>query len=527
MIYGNTKGVKRVTLELLENLMTDYDKNLFVDPELLKIVCEVSSKLNREICVYLSRAGRVLAIAMGDAGTVELKEFSMRRGNDRFSGVRVVHTHPNGNGRLSDMDLSALKALRLDAMVAVGTDRGAPTDMEVAYLNGGGFVGMYFKSAAAADDDKLMKKIIELEKQITVGTESTEAVPDTAILVNVTQNASGKTELDELERLADTAGLKVVDRVLQPKASPDKMFCVGQGKLDEIKRLIQTKRADYLVFNNGLSGSQLKNLEESTGCKVLDRSMLILNIFARHATSNEGKLQVELAMMKYTLPKLLGRGKELSRIGGGSGSSFTRGSGETKLEEDRRRLRRQIFELSERIEKLKSERDLRRERRRKSGVKTVAIVGYTNAGKSTLMNNITKAGVLEQDKLFATLDPVTRKIFCDIGKEYLLTDTVGFIDNLPHEFIDAFRSTLEEAAYADVLLHVVDASSEDRFRQMKVVNEVLESLGAGGKPTVIAYNKCDLVPEFDLPDGENAVKISAKAGLGIAELKETIENMLF
>lgn len=527
MIYGNTKGVKRVTLETLENLITDYDKNAFVDRELLATVAEISGKLNREICVYISRSGRVMAIAMGDAGTVELKEFSLRRGSDRFSGVRVIHTHPNGNGRLSEMDLSALKHLRLDAMAAVGVDRGETTDMEVAFLEGNGFQGFYFKSAEMADDDKILKKITELEKDISVGAESTEAVPGTAILVNVTQNANGKTELSELARLADTAGLTVVAEVLQPKASPDKMFCVGQGKLDEVKRLIQTKRADYVVFNNGLTGSQLKNLEEATGVKVLDRSMLILNIFARHATSNEGKLQVELAMMKYTLPKLLGRGKELSRIGGGSGSSFTRGSGETKLEEDRRRLRRQIFELSERIEKLKSERDLRRERRRKSGVKTVAIVGYTNAGKSTLMNNVTKAGVLEEDKLFATLDPVTRKIFVDIKKEYLLTDTVGFIDNLPHEFIDAFRSTLEEAAYADVLVHVVDASSEDRFRQMKVVDDVLESLGAGGKPTVIAYNKCDLVPDFEIPSGENAVMISAKNGKGIWELKQKIEEMLF
>ena len=298
------------------------------------------------------------------------------------------------------------------------------------------------------------------------------------------------------------------------------------GKLDEVKRLIQTKRADYVVFNNGLTGSQLKNLEEATGVKVLDRSMLILNIFARHATSNEGKLQVELAMMKYTLPKLLGRGKELSRIGGGSGSSFTRGSGETKLEEDRRRLRRQIFELSERIEKLKSERDLRRERRRKSGVKTVAIVGYTNAGKSTLMNNVTKAGVPEEDKLFATLDPVTRKIFVDIKKEYLLTDTVGFIDNLPHEFIDAFRSTLEEATYADLILHVADCSSKDLERQEKVVKDVLTSLGVTDTPMITVYNKADENAGFST-DEKNAVVISAKTGDGVNKLKEMIVEKLF
>ena len=255
--------------------------------------------------------------------------------------------------------------------------------------------------------------------------------------------------------------------------------------------------------------------------------MLILEIFARHATSNEGKLQVQLAMMKYTLPKLLGQGKELSRIGGGgSGGAATKGSGETKLETDRRRIRRSIYELSERIEILKKERDLRRERRKKTGIKTVAIVGYTNAGKSTLMNLLTKAGVKAEDKLFATLDPVTRKIFVDIGKEYLLTDTVGFIDNLPHEFVDAFRSTLEEATYADLILHVADCSSKDLERQEKVVKEVLTSLGVTDTPIITVYNKADENAGFST-DEKNAVVISAKTGDGVNKLKEMIVEKLF
>lgn len=526
MIYGNTEGIKRTTLNALENLIGNYDKSLFIDREVLQLICETTTKINREICVYVSRAGAIMAVGVGDSSTVQLKELNLRRGEHRLSEVRLIHTHPKGSGLLSELDVSALSAMQLDCMAAIGVSDGKAVDMEVAYLKGAEADKFYFPKFHRINDDKLLEYIRYYETEYSAYSPTRKKVENLAVLVNVT-TGDGDVELIELERLAETAGLKTAARILQNRSAPDKQYCAGRGKLEEVKAALQNSGATFVIFNNMLTGSQLNALENELGVSVIDRPMLILEIFAKHATSNEGKLQVELAMMKYTLPRLLGQGHELSRIGGGSGSSFTRGSGETKLETDRRRVRRSIYELSEKIEKLKAERDLRRDRRIKSGIRTVAIVGYTNAGKSTLMNNITKAGVLEADKLFATLDPVTRKIFCGIGKEYLLTDTVGFIDNLPHEFIDAFRSTLEEAAYADLLVHVIDASSPDLDRQKRVVGEVLESLGAGNKPVVTAYNKGDLIKDFALPEGENSVIISARLGTGIPELKAMIERCLF
>jgi GTP-binding protein HflX len=529
MIYGNDKGVKRTVLDELEALCDKtYDKKLLIDREILNTLCRITARINRELCVFITRGGLLLAVGIGDASTVQLQNFSTKRGNSKFTGVRCVHTHPNGNGRLSEMDISALKNLRLDCMVAVGVDRSEPVDFEVAYIDRDGVAKYYVKNLNALDDAALLKKIIEYDavSATKIEDEHTAVKPRSALLVNVTPSIDGEVELRELKRLADTMGIVTADSVLQ-KQTPDRAFCAGRGKLDEIKQLVQIDRVEFVIFNNQLSGSQLNNIEEILGVKVIDRAMLILEIFARHATTNEGKLQVELAMMKYTLPKLLGQGKALSRIGGsGAGGTATRGAGETKLETDRRAIRRNIYELTKRIETMKKERDLRRERRVKSGIKTVAIVGYTNAGKSTLMNNMTKAGVTEADKLFATLDPVTRKIFVDYKHEYLLTDTVGFIDNLPHEFIDAFKSTLEEAAYADVLLHVADCSSNDLKRQEDVVLKVLASLGVVDTPIITVYNKADLNPDF-VPEKADSVKISAKRGDGIEELKTKIVEKLY
>lgn len=527
-LYGNTKGIKRTVLQELEDLCGSYDKRLLIDRATLLTICRITQKINREICVFISRAGEILSVGVGDNCTVSLADINLKRGDRRFSGVRCVHTHPSGNGHLSDLDLSALKNMRLDLMAAVGEHNGQPKDIEIAYISKTKTESFYFKNVKLINDDELLLKISDYERvSVVPETEENKKASRSAVLVNVsTDNA--EVEIKELRRLADTMEIKIAGEIIQ-KQQPDKTFCAGRGKLDEIKRIVQVENAEFVIFNNRLSGSQLNNVEEYVGAKTIDRAMLILEIFARHATTNEGKLQVELAMLKYTLPKLLGQGKALSRIGGGgggAGGSATRGSGETKLETDRRKIRRTIFELTEKIEILGRERDLRRDRRRKSGIKTVAIVGYTNAGKSTLMNTMTKAGVTEADKLFATLDPVTRKIFVDIGKEYLLTDTVGFIDNLPHEFIDAFKSTLEEAACADLLLHVADCSSEDIERQERVVIEVLKSLGVTDTPIITVYNKEDINGSFSA-DKPDSVVISAKTGSGISDLKKLISQKLF
>ena len=317
MVYGNTKGIKQTVLARLDALIGAYDKNLLIDRTVLSTIAEITEKINREICVFVARNGQVVAVGVGDSGTVSLEDFSLKRSDKRFQGVRCVHTHPKGSGKLSDMDTSALTSMRLDAMIAVGVLHGRVNDVEVAFINGKKIDRFYFKSAAKIDDADMISKITEYERKSVIP-DVVDNTPETrgAILVNVGTGSDLDVEIEELKRLADTMGLDVKGAVVQ-KQNPDKGYCAGLGKLEEIKRLVQVKNAEFVIFNNMLTGSQLNNIEEYVGAKVIDRPMLILEIFARHATSNEGKLQVQLAMMKYTLPKLLGQGKELSRIGGG------------------------------------------------------------------------------------------------------------------------------------------------------------------------------------------------------------------
>ncbi len=351
------------------------------------------------------------------------------------------------------------------------------------------------------------------------------------VLVNVGEEKDLEKPLEELALLAKTAGYEVRATLTQRKDRPDKAFYLGTGKVLELKSVAQATESSVIIFDNELSGTQLNNLEEELEVTVMDRATLIIEIFARHATSNEGKLQVELMRKKKMLPRVLGQGLVLSRQGGGGGGTAgaRRGGGEQQHELDKRTIRAEIRDLEERIEKLSKERALRREKHVKNKVKTVSLVGYTNAGKSTLMNALTKAGVLEENKLFATLDPVSRKMWLDLGKEFLLVDTVGFISRLPHEFVRAFRSTLEETKFSDLILHIVDGSNPDCAMQFDVVNEVLSSIGIKDTPILVVINKVDKeAPEgIVLPTAENVVMISAKKGTGIELLKEKISNMLF
>ncbi len=322
--------------------------------------------------------------------------------------------------------------------------------------------------------------------------------------------------LDELARLLDTAGGEGALRVIQQRPTVDPATVIGSGKVAEIGELCRTHSISLVVFDMELSPSQIRNLEDGIGgdILVLDRSMLILDIFALHATSGEGKLQIELAQLRYTAPRLTGHGKELSRLGGTIG---TRGPGESKLEEDRRHIRRRIVALEEQIAEMERNRTTMRAARDRSGIPRVGIVGYTNAGKSTLLNLLTDAGVVSEDKLFATLDPTTRRLTLPEREDILLTDTVGFIRKLPHHLIKAFHSTLEEAALADILLIVVDASDPEHEEQLAVTYETLNTLGAGGKPTLLVYNKCDALPEevdLSLAEREDSVFFSARTGYG-------------
>lgn len=329
--------------------------------------------------------------------------------------------------------------------------------------------------------------------------------------------------IDELEELAKSAGAEVVAKVIQQRAEYDRATVIGRGKLEEIKQLAEAEEVDILIFDCELTAANIRNLEEATGLGVIDRTMLILDIFAARAQSRAGRLQVELAQYKYRLPRLEGMGKNLSRLGGGIG---TRGPGESKLESDRRHIRRRIETLERKLEELSANRELIRSRRKKEGIVTAAIVGYTNAGKSTLLNRLTNAGVLSEDKLFATLDPTARALELPDGRSIMLVDTVGFVRRLPHHLVEAFKSTLEETVQADLLLNVCDISSGEADSQTEVTRTLLESLGADKIPMLNVLNKCDLLEGARPICTSDCVMVSAKTGEGVDEMLEKISKML-
>lgn len=347
------------------------------------------------------------------------------------------------------------------------------------------------------------------------------------ILVAVRESDRENTEqsLDELCELASTAGAVTVARVIQNLDNFNPATYIGKGKIDEIKELIIEYDATGIICDDELSPAQMNNLSDALEIKVMDRTLLILDIFAARANTNEGKIQVELAQLRYRSSRLSGLGNALSRLGGCIG---TRGPGETKLEMDRRIIHERIGQLKHELEAVVTHRELTRSQRSRSNIPVVAIVGYTNAGKSTLLNTLTGAGILAENKLFATLDPTTRGLELESGQQILLTDTVGFISKLPHHLVEAFKSTLEEAVYADIILHVVDASNPAMDSQMYVVYDTLEKLGAGDKPIITAFNKIEIAGNKVLKDfkADKTVNISALHGDGLTELKDTIEEVL-
>ncbi len=351
-----------------------------------------------------------------------------------------------------------------------------------------------------------------------------EEKPQRALLVAADCGEwDAQSSLDELAELAKSAGAEVVGRVIQNRTEYDRATLVGRGKLDEIKAFAEANDVELLIFDHELTAANIRNLEDATDVAVIDRTMLILDIFASRAVTKAGRLQVELAQYKYRLPRLEGMGKALSRLGGGIG---TRGPGESQLETDRRHIRRRIASLEEKLRELASNRELIRTRRKKEGVPTAAIVGYTNAGKSTLLNKLTEAGVLAEDKLFATLDPTARALALPDGRSIMLVDTVGFVSRLPHNLVEAFKSTLEETVQADLLLNVCDIASGKAEQETRVTLELLSDLGAEKTPVLNVLNKCDLIPGERPIMLENSVMISALTGEGLPELLQKIAKLL-
>ena len=541
-IKGNIKGIRDSVIAELQKLY-DMQSPQLVSQELAVKLADITEYINREISVYITRSGQIIEIAVGDNATVELPSFSGRRGAGRLSGIRCIHTHPGSNPYLSGVDISALKNNKYDAMVAIGV---VSPDFTKSELTFGLITGIDSNenytaecygpySIEDAENINFVNTVSTIERILDkqTGTASLQVMSERAILIGMEwgRNDSLWTvddSLEELKQLADTAGATVIKKFIQKRPKPDPAFFIGRGKVQELALYAQQENIDLCIFDDELSPAQQRNIESVMGIRILDRTALILDIFAQRARTNEGKLQVELAQLQYTLPRIMGKGLMLSRLGGGIG---TRGPGETKLEVDRRRIRDRIAFIKDQIEKVKAVRSLHRSKRKKNNVFEVSLVGYTNAGKSTLLNTLTNSDIYAKDQLFATLDPTTRQLTLPNKQEIIITDTVGFIQRLPHQLIAAFRSTLEVVTEADLLVHVIDVSHELYKEQAAAVHEVLKEIGAETKPVITVYNKIDkLPPDSKLADRlameEDTVCISAAKKLNLETLQQMIESYL-
>lgn len=537
-VSGNIDGLKNSILESIEGI---YDLTIPSDrlwtTELVDRLAFLSGSINREIAVYIDRKGHIIDVIIGDFKTVDLEEVEGKRNNARLSGIRCIHTHPNNSGMLSAVDISSLKLLKLDMIAAIGISDRIPADIYASVPSSENEEGVeIFGPFNMEIDDfqELIERIYEADEFFKQKAGFIEQDVERAILVGLrtgeTRTVQGISEadisIDELKELADTAGATVVAQLIQNRAARDAAFLVGKGKIEEVRLLVQTENANLVIFDEDITPSQQRNIEEVLGVKAIDRTGLILDIFAQRARSREGRIQVELAQLEYTLPRLSGKGTMLSRLGGGIG---TRGPGETKLETDRRHIRSKIEYLKGQLKDIRKRRNILRVERIKNRVPMVSLVGYTNTGKSSLLNALCDADAYAENKLFATLDTTTRRLYLDEQSHVLLTDTVGFIRRLPHKLLDAFKSTLEETVFSDAIVIVADTSDPYVVDQIHIVDEILAELGVSDKPTVIALNKIDKPGESHGPlsADREVVEVSALTHEGLDTLKSCLKKMLF
>ncbi|WP_426351178.1 GTPase HflX [Alloiococcus sp. CFN-8] len=539
MITGNINGIKKTILDRLEGLYDlVIDNDMYFSRELVEVLNTITALINKELCVVINRRGKITGVSVGKISSAEIP--AIDASGRRLSGFRVIHTHPSGDSKLSSMDISALMNLKLDAIAAIGVNE----DISSVKINIGlcdihnnslTYKELNGLSLEKALNLNFMEAVTYIDKSLGALKEDTEQ-EERAILVGTDSEES----LEELAGLAEACNVLPVHSVLQRKNKVNSAYYAGQGKIEEIAHLRQLQNANVVIFDDELSGSQVRNLEEALSCKVIDRTTLILDIFARRAKSKESILQVELAMLSHKLPRLRDANANLSRIKGGvglKGGVGSRGPGEKKLETDRRHIETRIEEIKNELRRTIEQRAVQKTRRTKGNISNVAIVGYTNAGKSTLRNKlcslsssntISKEGVLEADMLFATLDTTVRAIVLEDSRRIALSDTVGFISKLPHDLVEAFKSTLEEVIDADLLLHVVDASNEEAIKQIQSVNAVLSELNAVDKNTIILLNKIDKASDENLKEvrsflqGQRLIEISAVKGINLQEVLTTI-----
>ena len=498
-----------------------------VSTELARHLAAVSREIGRQVGVLINRRGHIEKAFVGDAKRIYLPEVGRQRaGGGHFRGLRHVHTEFDGGGINRD-DLADLTKLRLDLVCALHVrDDGEPGVVHYAYHRPGSGEGAHHLEFANSIHEVTLnfaELITALEEELSrYATVRTASKIPAAVVVGVYDNRDvAAWRLVELRELATTAGVRVAETVVQIRHNVHSKYVVGCGKLEEAVLLALDRDAGLIIFDHNLTPAQARAIAAFSDLKVIDRTQLILDIFAQHAKSRDGRLQVELAQLKYNLPRLTDMDAGLSRLTGGIGG---RGPGETKLEINRRRARDRIGRLEREIDNLSKQRSLRRNKRQRTKIPTISIVGYTNAGKSTLLNRLTHSDVLVADQLFATLDTTSRRLRC-FGREAIITDTVGFIRDLPPDLVKAFRATLEELEEADLLLHVVDIADPMRDEKVRAVNELLDELHLGGIPRVLAYNKSDKIPAFEsraLAIRDHATPLSAHSGMGCATLLDVV-----